>query len=53
MVGCISSYRVGVVIVVYSVLWMRKSWILVVSLRRLMFMSPMMVMNVCGDVVYM
>ena len=42
------SYLVGVVIVVCRLFSMRKLWNLVLSLRRLMFISPCMVIDVLG-----
>ena len=43
---CTGSYLVGVVIVVYSALCMRKSWKFCVSLRKSMFKSPCSVIDV-------
>ena len=42
------SYLVGVVIVVCRLFSTRKLWKLVVSFRRLMLMSPCMVIDVVG-----
>ena len=47
-VACVSLYLVGVVIVVCRLFSRRKSWNLVVSCRRLMLMSPCMVIDVLG-----
>ena len=45
------SCRVGVIIVLWRLLWMRKLWVSVVSLSMLMLRSPWIVIEVCGDVV--
>lgn len=47
-VPCLSSYLVGVMIVVWRLFSIRKSWKSVLSFSRLMLMSPCMVIDVFG-----